>query len=100
MMSLPSMWQKFDLNEFPISEMFEYLLSFNLESKYFPQKILVAPILVLLWLLACLYLESKLITSKHFIGTYFSHMVSIFDIGAGPQSRPLPLVTFIVGPWK
>ena len=24
---------KLDLNEFPISEMFEYLLSFNLESK-------------------------------------------------------------------
>ena len=42
--------------------------------------------------LESLYLESKLITSKHFIGTYFSHMVSIFDIGAGPQSRPLPLV--------
>ena len=42
--------------------------------------------------LESLYLESKLITSKHFIGTYFSHMVSIFDVGAGPQSRPLPLV--------
>ena len=27
-----------------------------------------------------LYLESKLITSKHFIGTYCSHMVSISDM--------------------
>ena len=39
-----------------------------------------------------LYLESKLITSKNFIGTYFGPMVTISDLGAGPQSRPLPLV--------
>ena len=39
-----------------------------------------------------LYLESKLITSKNFICTYFGHMVTISDIGAGPQSQPLPLV--------
>ena len=39
-----------------------------------------------------LYLESKLITSKNFIGTYFGHMVTISDLGAGPQSQPLPLV--------
>ena len=39
-----------------------------------------------------LYLESKLITSKNFMGTYFGHMVTISDLGAGPQSRPLPLV--------
>ena len=24
--------------------------------------------------------------------TYFGHMVTISDLGAGPQSRPLPLV--------
>ena len=42
--------------------------------------------------LESLYLESKLITSKNFIGTYFGHMVTISDLGAGPQSRPLPLV--------
>ena len=42
--------------------------------------------------LESLYLESKLITSKNFIGTYFGHMVTIFDLGAGPQRRPLPLV--------
>ena len=42
--------------------------------------------------LESLYLEPKLITSKKFIGTYFSHMVTILDLGAGPQSRPLPLV--------
>ena len=34
--------------------------------------------------LESLYLESKLITSKHFIGTYFGHMVTISDLGAGP----------------
>ena len=43
-----------------------------------------------------LYLESKLITSKNFIGNYFSHMVTISDLGAGPQSRPLPLVYLIL----
>ena len=31
-----------------------------------------------------LYLESNLITSKNFIGTYFGHMVTILDLGAGP----------------
>ena len=45
--------------------------------------------------LESLYLESKLITSKNFIGTYFGHMVTISDLGAGPQSRPLPLVIYI-----
>ena len=40
-----------------------------------------------------LYLESKLITSKNLIGTYFGHMVTILDLGAGPQSRPLPLLS-------
>ena len=42
--------------------------------------------------LESLYLESKLITSKTFICNHFGHMVTISDIGAGPQSRPLPLV--------
>ena len=42
--------------------------------------------------LVSLYFESKLITSKNFINTYFGHMVTISDLGAGPQSRPLPLV--------
>ena len=42
--------------------------------------------------LESLYLESKIITSKNFIGTYFGHMVTISDLGAGPQRRPLPLV--------
>ena len=42
--------------------------------------------------LCCLYLGSKLITSKNFIGSHFGHMVTISDIGAGPQSWPLPLV--------
>ena len=39
-------------------------------------------------------MECKLITSKNFIGTYFGHMVTISDLGAGPQSRPLPLVYY------
>ena len=39
-------------------------------------------------------MEYKVITSKNFIGTYFGHMVTISDLGAGPQSRPLPLVLF------
>ena len=43
-----------------------------------------------------LYLESKLITSKNFIGTYFGHMVTISDLGVGPQSRPLPLVVMYI----
>ena len=45
--------------------------------------------------LESLYLESKLITSKNFIGTYFGHMVTMLDLGAGHQSRPLPLVLSI-----
>ena len=43
------------------------------------------------------YLESKLMNSKNFIGTYFGHMVTISDLGAGPQSRPLPLVYLSFG---
>ena len=43
-----------------------------------------------------LYLESKLIAFNNFIGNYFSHMVTISDLGAGPQSRPLPLVYLIL----
>ena len=42
--------------------------------------------------LESLYLESNPITSKNFIDTYFGHMVTISDLGAGPQSQPLPLV--------
>ena len=42
--------------------------------------------------LESLYLESKLITSKNFIGTYFGHIVTISYIEAGPYSQPLPLV--------
>ena len=45
--------------------------------------------------LESLYLESKLITSNFFICIYFGHMLTISDIGAGPQSRPLPLVHHI-----
>ena len=45
--------------------------------------------------LESLYLESKLITSKNFIGTFFGHMVTISDLGEGPQSWPLPLVTIV-----
>ena len=37
-------------------------------------------------------LFTMLITSKNFIGSNFGHMVTISDIGAGPQSWPLPLV--------
>ena len=46
--------------------------------------------------LESLYLESKLITSKNFIGTHFGHMVTISDLGVGPQSRPLPLVVMYI----
>ena len=38
MVPLPSWWQKLDLNEFPISELFEELLSWNLESKLIAPK--------------------------------------------------------------
>ena len=53
MVPLPSWWQKLDLNEFPISELFEDLLSWNL--------------------------ESKLITPKYITGTYFGAIVAIFN---------------------
>jgi len=46
--------------------------------------------------LESLYLESKLITTKNFKGTYFDHIVTISDLGAGPQSRPLPFVEKII----
>ena len=41
--------------------------------------------------LESLYLESKLITSKNFIGTYFGHMVTISDLGAAPKAGPCHL---------
>merc|ERR1712239_94255 len=53
MVPLPSWLQKLDLNEFPISELFEDLLSSNL--------------------------ESKLITPKYITGTYFGAIVAIFN---------------------
>ena len=52
MVPLPSWWQKLDLNEFPISELFEDLLSSNL--------------------------ESKLITPKYITGTNFGAIVAMF----------------------
>ena len=81
MVPLPSWWQKLDLNEFPISELFEDLLSWNL--------------------------ESKLITPKYITGTYFGAIVAIFNSiffsmfsmcnvisnpWAGPQSRSCHLL--------
>ena len=53
MVPLPSWWQKLDLNEFPISELFEDPLSWN-------------P-------------ESKLITPKYITGTHSSAIVAIFN---------------------
>ena len=53
MMPLPSWWQKLDLNELSISELFEDLLSWNL--------------------------ESKLITPKNITGTYFGAIMAIFN---------------------
>ena len=41
-----------------------------------------------------LYLESKLITSKNFIGTYFGHMVTISDLEAAPKAGPCHLFFF------
>ena len=46
--------------------------------------------------LESLYLESKLITFRNFICTYFGPMVTISDLGVGPQSRPLPLVVMYI----
>ena len=60
-MSLPSSWQKWDLNKLSISDLFEDLLSWNL--------------------------ESKLITPKYITATYFGALVAvlnIFDLGVGP----------------
>jgi len=50
--------------------------------------------------LESLYFESKLITSKNFIGTYFGHMVTISDLWADPQRRPLPLVKSLFYKWN
>ena len=49
---LPSSWQKFDLNDLSISELFEELLSLNS--------------------------ESKLITPKYITSTYFGAIVAMF----------------------
>ena len=54
MVPLPFWWQKLDLNEFPISELFEDLLTRNL--------------------------ESKLITPKYITSTYFGAIIAIFTI--------------------
>ena len=53
MVSLPSWWQKLELKDLSISELFEELLSWNL--------------------------ESKLITPKYITGTYFGAIVAIFN---------------------
>ena len=61
MVQLPSWWQKLELNDLSISELFEELLSWNS--------------------------ESELITSKYITGTYFSAIVAILifcDLGVGP----------------
>ena len=58
---LPSWWQKLELKDLSISEPFEELLSWNL--------------------------ESKRITPKYITGTYFGAVTAIFDfcdLGAGP----------------
>ena len=53
MVPLPSWWQKLELNDLSISELFEDLLSWNL--------------------------ESKLITPKYITGTYFAAIMAIFN---------------------
>ena len=50
---LPSWWQKLELNDLSISELFDDLLSWNL--------------------------ESKLITPKYITGTYFGGIMAIFN---------------------
>ena len=70
MVPLPSWWQELDLNEFPISELFEYLLSWNL--------------------------KSKLITPKYITGTYFGAFVAIFNFCL---SVCFLYIMFISTPW-
>ena len=53
MVPLPSWWQKLELNDLSISELFEDLLSWNS--------------------------ESKLITPKNITGTYFGAIMAIFN---------------------
>ena len=53
MVPLPSWWQKYELKDTSISELFEELLSWNL--------------------------ESKLITPKYITGTYFGAIMAIFN---------------------
>ena len=53
MVPLPSLWQKLDVNELSISELFEDLLTLNL--------------------------ESKLINPKNITGTYFGSIMAIFN---------------------
>ena len=70
---LPSWWQKLELKDLSISEPFEELLSWNL--------------------------ESKLITPKYITGTYFSAMVAILnfcDYGAGIQEFRIKGAAYIV----
>jgi len=64
---LPSWWQKLELKDLSKSELFEELLSWNL--------------------------EYKLITPNYITGTYFGYILAILDLGAGPLSRSLPLVS-------
>ena len=54
MVPLPSWWQKFELNDLSVSELFEELLSWNL--------------------------ESKLITPNYFTGPYFGDIVATLDL--------------------
>ena len=54
MVPLPSWWQKLELNDLSISELFDDLLSWNL--------------------------ESKLITPKNITGTYFGAIMEIFNL--------------------
>ena len=62
MVPLPSWWQKLELKDLSISELFEELLSWNS--------------------------ESKLIIPKYITGTYFGDIVAILDLGADLNPAP------------
>ena len=72
MVPLPFWWQKLELKDLSISELFQELLSWNS--------------------------ESKLITPKYITGTYFAAIGATFifcDLKAGPKNWPLPFVSII-----
>ena len=81
---LPSWWQKLELNDWSIYELFKELLSWNLESK------LITPRYI-----TCTYFGA-IVTIFNFIFSVCFLCIKIFYPWAGPQSGPCHLFFYLL----